>query len=130
LGVVSLDIRMIGMATIAGLCDAVAEIMTGRPSDDEKAALMAEVGGADWVGIERFYEGARAAFRKDPGNAVLLFSAVFLDDIRALAAKEEVRALDELLSFLEAAYKRGYITDEEAVAVVGKVDELLAAVGD
>jgi hypothetical protein len=125
LEVVSLDIKLIGMATVASLCDAVAEIMTGQPSYDEKAALLTEVECDNRAEIERFYGGARAAFKKDPGNGVSLFLLVSLDDIRTMPAKERVRSLDEILSLLEAALKNGYVTDQDAIDVVGKVDELL-----
>jgi hypothetical protein len=119
-----LDIKIIGMAAVCGLCDAVAEIMTGQASDDEKAALLTEVECDDRAEIERFYEGARSAFKRDPGNAVFLFLLVSLDNIRAMPAKEKVRSLDEILSLLEAALKHGYVTDQDAIDIVAKVNEL------
>ncbi|HUW66409.1 MAG TPA: hypothetical protein VMW83_17260 [Spirochaetia bacterium] len=119
-----MDIKMIGMAAVAGLCDAVAEIMTGQPSDEEKAALLVQARNEDRTDVERFYEGARAAFKRDPDNAVFLFLLVSLDDIRAMPAEERDRSLGAVLSLLEAGNKRGYVTDQDAIDIVAKVNEL------
>jgi len=120
-----LDIKIISMAAVAGLCDAVAEIMTGQASDQEKAALLVQVENADRAEVGRFYEGAREAFKRDPGNAVSLFLLVSLDDIRAMPAKELARSLGAVLSLHEAAHKQGYVTDQDVIDIVAKVNELM-----
>lgn len=40
-----MDIKTVGLAAVASLCDVVAEIMTDQPTNDEKAAVMAKVEG-------------------------------------------------------------------------------------
>lgn len=111
-----MNVTTIGMVAMAALYDAVAEIMTGHPVDDEKAVVMATIE-ANHEEIERFYEGARAAFRRDPGNAIALFLSVSLADIAGLSEDERASVLDALVSTLHAARRLGYLSEEKAAEI-------------
>jgi len=120
-----LDNRIIGMTTVAGLCDAVAEAITGQASHDERTTLLDQVGNGDRATVEGFYDGVRAAFEKCPEIAVSLFFLLSLDDISLLSLGERFQSFDDILSLVEAAHRRGYIKEQDAEAVISRIEKAI-----
>ena len=107
-----------GLVAMSALCDAVVEITTGQASDDQKAELKAGIKRVDWAEVERFYEGARTAFMRNPRAATLLFMSVSLADIKDLPEDERAGALDDFLATLAGAERLGYLKKGEVAGLI------------